>query len=84
VAKAARLVVAGMRAEEIVISAQRDQADLESLFRDSATRAVLWFIGSTEVGRPMTKEESRDDYWDIERLEQSSDKAGIISEEGGE
>lgn len=74
----------GMRAEEIVISSRRDQADLESLFRDVATRAVLRFIGNTEVGRPMTKEENRDDYWDIERLDQSSDEAGMILEDGGE
>ena len=63
-----------MRAEEIVISARRDQADLESLFRDVATRAVLRFIENTEVGRPMTKEENKDDYWDVERLDQISDE----------
>lgn len=66
----------GMRAEEIVISARRDQADLESLFRDKATRAVLRFIGDTEVGRPKTTEENKNDYWDIERLDRSSDEAG--------
>lgn len=74
----------GMRAEEIVISARRDRADLESLFSDEATKEVLRFIGNTEVGRPMTKEENRDDYWDIERLDQSSDEAGMILEDGGE
>lgn len=74
----------GMRAEEIVISVRRDQADLESLFRDVATRAVLQFIENTEVGRPMTKEENRDDHWDIERLDQSSEEVGMISEDGGE
>lgn len=74
----------GVRAEEIVISARRDQADLESLFRDVATRAVLHFIGDTEVGRPMTKEEDRADYWDIERLDQNSEEAGMISEDGRE
>ena len=74
----------GLRAEEIIISARRDQAYLQSLFRDVATRAVLHFIGETEVGRPMTKEENRDDYWDIGRLDQSSDGLGMISEDGGE
>ena len=78
------LLLRGMRAEDIAISARRDQADLESLFRDVATRAVLQFIGNTEVGRPMTKEENRDDHWDIERLDQISDEAGMISEDGGE
>ena len=74
----------GMRAEEIFISARRDRADLDSLFKDVATRAVLRFIENTEVGRPMTTEENRDDYWDIERLDQSSDEVGMISEDGGE
>jgi hypothetical protein len=74
----------GMRAKEIVISARRDQADLENLFRDEATKEVLRFIGNTEVGRPMTKEENSDDYWDIGRLDQSSDEAGMRSEDGGE
>ena len=74
----------GIRAEDIVISVRRDQADLESLFREVATRAVLQFIEATEVGRSMTKEENRDDHWDIERLDQSSDEAGMISQDGGE
>ena len=73
-----------MRAEEIVISSRRDQADLESLFRDVATRAVLRFIGNTEVGRPMTKEENRDDYWDIERLDQILDEGEGILRDGEE
>jgi hypothetical protein len=74
----------GMRAEEIIISARRDQADLESLFRDVATRAVLRFIGNTEVGRPMTKEENRDDYWDMERLDQALDEGEGILRDGEE
>ena len=73
-----------MRAKGIVISARRDQADLQNLFRDETTKEVLRFIENTEVGRPMTKEENRDDYWDIGRLDQSSDDAGILSEDGGE
>ena len=74
----------GMSAEEVAISARRDRADLESLFRDEATEEVLRFIGNTEVGRPMNIEENRDDYWDIERLDQSSDEVGIVSEDGGQ
>ena len=73
-----------MRVEEIIISARRDQADLESLFRDVATRAVLWFIGNTEVGRPIAKEENRDDYWDIERLDQALDEGEGILRDGKE
>ena len=73
-----------MRAEEIFISARRDQADLWSLFRGVATRAVLRFIGNTEVGRPMTKEENRDDYWDIERRDQALDEGEGILRDGEE
>lgn len=74
----------GIRAEEIVIRTRRDQADLQSLFRDVAARAVLMFIEDTEVGRPMTKEENRDDYWDIERLDQVSDEGEGILRDGEE
>lgn len=74
----------GLHGEEITISARRDRVDLESLFRDEATKAVLRFIGNTEVGRPMAKEENRDDYWEIARLDHSSDEMGMISEDVGE
>jgi hypothetical protein len=74
----------GMRAEEVTISARRDRADLESLLRDEATKEVLRFIGNTEVGRPMTKEGNRDDYWDIEKLDQRSSEVEVVSENGGE
>ena len=57
---------------------------MESLFRDETVKEVLRFIGNTEVGRPMTKEENRDDYWDVERLDQRLDEAEVISEDGGE
>jgi hypothetical protein len=32
----------------------------------------------------MTKEENRDDYWDIEQLNQRSEEAEVIPEDGGE
>ena len=74
----------GMRAEDIANSARRDRADLESLFRDVATKEVLRFIGNSEVGRPMTKEENKDDYWDIERLDQALDEGHGIPRDGEE
>jgi hypothetical protein len=74
----------GMRAERVIISARRDSADLENLFGETAAKEVLRFIGNTEVGRPMTKEENRDDYWDIEQLDQRSEEAEVIPEDGGE
>ena len=73
----------GMRAERVFISARRDSADLESLFGEGATKGVLRFIGNTEVGRPMTKEGNRDDYWDIEKLDQRSDEGEGLPEDGG-
>ena len=36
------------------------------------------------VGRPMTKEENREDYWDIEQLDHRSEEAAVIPEDGGE
>lgn len=73
----------GMRAERVFISARRDSADLDSLFGEGATKGVLRFIGNTEVGRPMTKEGNRDDYWDIEKLDQRSDEGEGLPEDGG-
>jgi hypothetical protein len=32
----------------------------------------------------MIKEENRDDYWDIEQLDQRSEEAEVIPEDGGE
>ena len=32
----------------------------------------------------MTKEENREDYWDVERLYQNSEEAGVVSKDGGE
>jgi len=57
---------------------------LESLFRDEATKEVLRFIGNSEVGRPMTREENRDDYWGIERLDQILDEGEEILRNGEE
>ena len=73
-----------MYAKDIAISAWRDQADLESLFRDVATRVVLQSIGNTEVGKLITKEENKAKHQDITRLDQSLDEAGMISEDRGQ
>jgi hypothetical protein len=74
----------GLRARKVPVSAMRDRADLETLFGEEATTEVLQFIENTEVGRPPVKEENREDYWDIEQLDQRSDGAEVISEDGGE
>jgi hypothetical protein len=52
----------GLRARKAPISAIRDRADLETLFREEATTEVLRFIENTEVGRLLVKEENREDY----------------------
>jgi hypothetical protein len=52
----------GLRARKAPISAMRDRADLETLFGEEATAEVLRFIENTEVGRPLVKEENREDY----------------------
>jgi hypothetical protein len=74
----------GLHARKVPINAMRDRADLETLFEEEATAEVLRFIESTEVGRPQVKEENREDYWDIEQLDQRSDGAEVIPEDGGE
>ena len=57
---------------------------MESLFRDEATKEVLRFIGNTDVSRPMIKEETRDDYWDIERLDrgENEEREAVDDERG--
>jgi hypothetical protein len=74
----------GLCAGKVPISAMRDRADLETLFGEKATAEVLRFIENTEVGRPPVKEKNREDCWDIEQLDQRSDGAEVISEDGGE
>lgn len=77
-------MIRGLRVRKVHISAMRDRADLETLFGEEATAEVLRFIENTEVGQPPVKEENREDYWDIEQLDQRSDGAEVISEDGGE
>jgi hypothetical protein len=74
----------GLRAERVFISASRDGADLDSLCRAEATTKVLQFIADTEVGRPLVNGENRDDYWDMEKLDQRLDEEQVRLEDGGE
>lgn len=73
----------GLRAREIPISAMRDEADLQTLLGEAATAEVLRFIGNTEVGRPLVKEENREDYWDIEQLDQRAEEEEVMVEDDG-
>ena len=63
------------------IIARRDRADLETLSREEATAVVLRFVENTEVSRPLVKEENKDDYWDIDKLDQREEEEELM--EGG-
>lgn len=73
----------GLRAREIPISAMRDEADLQTLLGEAATAEVPRFIGNTEVGRPLVKEENGEDYWDIEQLDQRAEEEEVMVEDDG-
>lgn len=73
-----------LHTEKVPISARRDQADLESLFGEEAAAEVLRFIKNTKVGRPLVKEENKDDYWDVEQLDQESGKEEVMVADGGQ
>lgn len=49
----------------------QEQTHLETLFREAATREVLRFIESTEVGKRITNNTHKSDLWDVERLDSS-------------
>lgn len=73
-----------LRTKEIPISARRDRKDLETLFGEEATAEVLRFIENTEVGRPLTKEGNKDDYWDIQRMDHTAEEEEVMMGDGGE
>ena len=60
------------------ISARGDRADLETLFREEATAIVLRFVENTGVSRPLVKEENKNDYRDIEKLDQRSEEEELM------
>jgi len=61
-----------LRSDKLMISPRRDWADLEVLFREEATTAVLGFIESTEVGKRLENGMNKDDLWDIDRLDHNN------------
>jgi hypothetical protein len=62
-----------LRAAKNAISVRRDEADLETLFKEDAMMATLQFIEATEVGKKLTEEPNEDDSWDIDRLDRDID-----------
>ena len=67
--------------DKLTISPRRDRTDLEVLFEEGATKAVLRFIENTDVGKRLTDETSKYDLWDVDRLDQRS---GEDATENGE
>jgi hypothetical protein len=59
------------RSEKLMISSRRDRMDMEALFREEATTAVLRFIEATEVGKKLDNGINKYDLWDVERLDQN-------------
>jgi hypothetical protein len=47
--------------DKLTISSRRDRTDLEVLFREGATTAVLRFIEKTEVDKKLTSETNKYD-----------------------
>lgn len=70
-----------LRAKKISIS-RRDREDLKTLFGNGAIAEVLRFIDNTEVGTRLEKEGTSDDWWDIERLDQSVEEENAAAEDG--
>ena len=60
--------------DKLTISSKRDRTDLEVLFREGATTAVLRFVEKTEVGKKLTSETNKYDLWDVDRLGQCDDE----------
>jgi hypothetical protein len=60
--------------DKLTISSRRDRTDLEVLFREGATTAVLRFIEKTEVGKKLTSEKNKYDLWDVDRLGRCDDE----------
>jgi hypothetical protein len=60
--------------DKLMISLRRDRTDLEVLFREGATTAVLRFIEKTELGKKLTSKTNKYDLWDIDRLGRYDDE----------
>jgi hypothetical protein len=67
--------------DKLTISLRRDRTDLEVLFGEGATTAVLRFIEKTEVGKKLTSETNKYDLWDVDRLGRYDDEEAM--EHGG-
>lgn len=67
--------------DKLTISSRRDRTDLEVLFKEGATTAVLRFIENTQVGQKLTSETNKYDLWDVDRLDQRDDE--VATENGG-
>jgi hypothetical protein len=60
-----------LSSDKLTICSRRDWMDVEILFREEATTAVLRFIEITEVGKKQENSINKDDLWDADRLDQN-------------
>jgi hypothetical protein len=63
-----------LKAARIMISARRDHADLETLFKEGAMTISLRFIEITGVGGKLTEETNECDSWDIDLLDRDGEE----------
>lgn len=52
--------------------------DMEALFREEATTAVIRFIEATEVGKKLDNGIKKYDLWDVERLDQNEGEEEMV------
>jgi hypothetical protein len=60
-----------LSSDKLTISSRRDRTDMEALFREEATTAVLRFIETTEVGKKLKNGMNKYDLWGDDRLGQN-------------
>lgn len=71
-----------LRARKVIISGRPDQADLRRPCTDVDVAEVLLFIDDTEVGINLAGDATKDDSWEIKRLDRSADEEDMMLEDG--
>jgi hypothetical protein len=71
-----------LSSDKLTISSRRDWMDVEILFREEATTAVLRFIEITEVGKKQENSINKDDLWDADRLDQNDGEDEVDTGDG--
>lgn len=71
-----------LSSDKLTISSRRDRTDMEALFLEEATTAVLRFIETTEVGKKLENGMNKYDLWDVDRLGQNDGEDEIDTGRG--